>query len=182
MKPSRALFVIPTLLLAANVAMAQTPSPGLPPLVITAPRYDSFILEVAVDRPVAQAWARVGKYCAISQWLGVACEITSGREGEIGSVRTLDGTIVEALVAKTDLSYTYGQPVRVGVPYNFLHGSLEAQPVTATTSKLRYSFFYDTSMLADDAARTAAKAARVTRFTAALAKMKGIAEAQDLKP
>ena len=29
-------------------------------------------------------------------------------------------------MAKTELSYTYTQPVRDGVPYNAYHGTLEA--------------------------------------------------------
>ena len=51
----------------------------------------------------------------------------------------------------TELSYTYTQPVRAGRPYDLYHGTLEARPVTATTSKLVYTLVYDNSMLADDA-------------------------------
>ena len=40
-----------------------------------------------------------------------------------------------------------------GRPYNLYHGTLEARPVTATTSKIVYTLFFDNSMLADDAAR-----------------------------
>ena len=59
----------------------------------------------------------------------------------------------EMLVGNTELSYTYTQPVREGRPYNLYHGTLEARPVTATTSKLVYTLVFDNSMLADDAAR-----------------------------
>jgi hypothetical protein len=38
------------------------------------------------------------------------------------------------------------------VRYNTYHGTLEARPVTATTSKIVYTLFFDNSNLADDAA------------------------------
>jgi hypothetical protein len=49
-------------------------------------------------------------------------------------------------------------------------------PVTAKTSRLVYSFFYDNSMLADDAARNAEMAARKKRFTVFLLNMKTLGE------
>ena len=68
------------------------------------------------------------------------------------------------------------QPVRNDAKYNLYHGTLEAVPVTAGTSRLVYSFFYDNSMLADDAARDAEIAARRKRFTAFLQNMKTLGE------
>jgi hypothetical protein len=76
------------------------------------------------------------------------------------------------LVGKTELSYTYTQPVRAGHPYNLYHGTLEARPVTETTSKLVYTLVFDNSMLADDAAREKDKATRTAQFTQALQNMK----------
>jgi hypothetical protein len=80
------------------------------------------------------------------------------------------------------LSYTYTQPVREGRPYNLYHSTLEARPVTATTSKLVYTLFFDNSMLADDAAREADKTRRTTQFTQALQNMKILAEGGTLPP
>jgi hypothetical protein len=80
------------------------------------------------------------------------------------------------LVGKTDHSYTYTQPVRKDAKYNLYHGTLEAVPVTAKTSRLIYTFFYDNSMLADDAARDAEMATRKKRFTAFLQNMKTLGE------
>ena len=37
--------------------------------------------------------------------------------------------------------------------YNLYHGTLEARPLTPTTTKMVYTLFFDNSMLADDAAR-----------------------------
>jgi hypothetical protein len=62
------------------------------------------------------------------------------------------------------------------------HGTLEARPVTATTSKLVYTLLFDNSMLADDAAREADRARRVTTFTRALQNMKILAEGGTLPP
>src|SRR5262245_62217647 len=105
--------------------------------------------------------------------------ITSGKDGEVGTVRSIGN---EILVGKTELSYTYTQPVREGRPYNLYHGTLEARPLTATTSKLVYTLMWDNSMLADDAARERDKTQRTTQFTQALQNMKILAEGGTLPP
>jgi len=181
-------------LCSAAVAAAQVPAPtGAPPQgasgapaapaavssAVANPTYVSVVMEVSVNRPAADVWKRVGKYCDIGEWLRVNCTITSGKDGEVGTVRSI-GT--EVLVGKTDLSYTYTQPVRAGRPYNLYHGTLEAKPVTATTSKLIYTLVWDNSMLADDAARERDKAQRTTQFTNALENMKILAEGGTLPP
>ena len=170
----------------ANAASAQTPPPGAQPAsaeavntVVSNPTYISIPLEITVNRPAAEVWKRVGKYCDIGEWLRIPCTITSGQDGEFGAVRSVAG---EILVGKTELSYTYTQAVRAGRPYNLYHGTLEARPVTATTSKIVYTLFFDNSMLADDAAREADRARRVTQFNAALANMKILAEGGTLPP
>src|SRR3984957_2236954 len=118
--------------------------------VVANPTYISIPLEISVNRPAAEVWKRIGKFCDIGEWFRIPCTITSGKDGEFGAVRSVAG---EVLVAKTELSYTYTQPVRNGRPYNLYHGTLEARPVTPTTSKLVYTLMFDNSMLADDAAR-----------------------------
>ena len=130
-------------------------------------------MEIDVNRPAAQVWARVGKYCDIGEWFGIPCTMTSGVEGELGSVRSVAN---EVLVGKTELSYTYTQTPREGRPYDLYHGTLEARPVTATTSKLVYNLVYDNSLLEDDAAREADRARRLASFTRALQNMKILAE------
>jgi hypothetical protein len=159
-------------------AAAQTPGPPVS-TVVAAPTYVSIPLEIAVNRPAAEVWKRVGKYCDIGEWLRIPCTITSGKDGEFGAVRSVAN---EVLVGKTELSYTYTQPVREGRPYNLYHGTLEARPVTAMTSKLVYTLFFDNSMLADDAAREADKARRIAAFTTALENMKILAEGGTLPP
>jgi hypothetical protein len=152
----------------AGTATAQAPAPTVSVAVAT-PTYVSIPLDIAVNRPAADVWKRVGKFCDIGEW----------QDGEFGAVRSVAG---EVLVGKTELSYTYTQTVRNDRPYNLYHGTLEARPVTATTSKLVYTIFFDNSMLADDAAREADKARRVTTFTRALQNMKTLAEGGTLPP
>jgi hypothetical protein len=108
--------------------------------------------------------------------------ISAGKDGELGAVRSLGPNLVEILVAKTDLSYSYAQPVRDGRPYNLYHGTVEAKPVTATTSKLIYSLMWDNSSLTEDAARERDKQQRTTQFTQALQNMKILAEGGVLPP
>jgi len=170
----------------ASVTKSQTPPPAgqtTPPgntnIVVANPTYTSIPLELAVNKPAADVWKRVGKYCDIGEWLRIPCTITSGKDGEVGAIRSVAN---EVLVGKTELSYTYTQPVREGRPYNLYHGTLEARPVTATTSKLVYTLFFDNSMLADDAAREADKARRTATFKQALENMKILAEGGTLPP
>ncbi len=147
--------------------------------MVANPTYIAIPLEVTVNRPAAEVWKRVGKYCDIGEWLRVQCTITSGKDGEVGTVRSIGG---EILVGKTELSYTYTQPVRANRPYNLYHGTLEARPLTATTSKLVYTLVYDNSMLADDAARDRDKAQKTMQFTTALENMKILAEGGTWSP
>ena len=164
----------------ASIASAQTPAPADPNSVVVAhPTYVFIPMEVTVNRPAAEVWKRVGKYCDIGEWLQTTCTIVSGKDEEIGTVRSIGG---EVLVGKTELSYTYTQPPRAGRPYNLYHGTLEARPLTATTSKLVYTLMFDNSMLADDAAREKDIAQRRTRFTQALENMKILAEGGTLPP
>jgi hypothetical protein len=168
-------------LAAAGRAQAQAPAAPAAPVssAVAAPTYISIPLEIAVNRPAADVWKRVGKFCDIGEWLRIPCTITSGKDGEFGAVRSVGS---EVLVGRTELSYTYTQPVRDGRPYNLYHGTLEVRPVTSTTSKLVYTLFFDNSMLADDAAREADRARRVTQFNTALGNMKILAEGGTLPP
>ena len=160
---------------------AQAPATPAAPVstAVANPHYVSIPMEIMVNKPAAEVWARVGKYCDIGEWFQINCTITSGKDGEFGAVRSI-GT--EVLVGKTELSYTYTQPVREGRPYNLYHGTLEARPVTATTSKLVYTLVFDNSMLADDAARERDLQQRRTQFTRALENMKILAEGGTLPP
>ena len=153
----------------------SAPAPAAQSVAVANPTYVFIPMEIDVNRSAAEVWKRVGKYCDIGEWLQIAagCTITQGRDGEFGAVRSV---VNEVLVGKTELSYTYTQPVREGRPYNLYHGTLEARPVTPTTSKLLYTLVYDNSMLPDDAAREQDRARRTAQFTRALQNMKILAE------
>jgi hypothetical protein len=169
-----------TIACLASVVSAQTPAQAAPvSSAVAAPAYISIPLEIDVNRPAAEVWRRVGKFCDIGEWLQIPCTITSGKDGQFGAVRSVAS---EVLVGKTELSYTYTQPVRDGRPYNLYHGTLEARSVTSATSKLVYTLFFDNSMLADDAAREADRTRKIAQFTAALANMKILAEGGRLPP
>ena len=145
--------------------------------VFAAPDYVTIAMEIDVNKPAAEVWAKVGEYCDISEWLKLDCAITSG-DGGMGTVRVLaGGRITEIMIAKTDLSYGYTQPVTEGQFYSLYHGFMEAKPVTATTSKLLYTLVLDESDKADQAAKDADIARRRTSFETALKNMKDIAEA-----
>jgi hypothetical protein len=149
-------------------------------VAVANPTYTTISLEVAVNRPAEEVWKRVGKFCDIGEWMQVPCTITSGRDGEVGAVRSIGR---EVLVGKTDLSYTYAQPIlQEGRPYNLYHGVMEAKPVTATTSRILYTLMWDNSMLADDAARERDRAQRRRMFEGALNNMKILSEGGTLPP
>lgn len=180
MKRRSMAFVVQAALAASLVAAlgasagvrAQSQTPA-------APHYVAIPLEIIVNKPVAEVWARIGKYCDIGEWLPLPCTIVSGQAGEIGAVRSIGN---EVLVGKTEFSYTYTQPPREGRPYNLYHGTLEARAVTPTTTRLLYTLVYDNSMLADDAARERDRTQRATQFTRALENMKTLCEGGTLPP
>jgi hypothetical protein len=166
-------------------AAAQAPAaPAGGSVAVANPHYVSIPMEITVNKPVADVWKRVGKFCDIGEWLPqLACTMQSGKDGEFGAVRSLaGGRILEILVAKTEYSYSYAQPVRDGQPYNFYHGTLEARAMTPTTTKLIYTLLLDNSMLADDAARERDIQQRRTNFSGALMNMKILAEGGTLPP
>jgi hypothetical protein len=170
---------------AAGAALAQPPAtpPAAASIVVANPTYVSIPMETVVNKPVKEVWDKVGKYCDLGTWLRVPCAITSGKDGDFGAVRSIaNGAVIEVLVGKTEYSYTYTQPVRAGRPYNLYHGTLEARPINATSTRLLYTLTFDNSMLADDAARTRDLAQKRTQFEGALANMKTLVETGAMPP
>lgn len=141
------------------------------------PEYVSIPMEIDVAKSAEEVWAKVGGWCAISEWMPqLDCEVTAG-DGEMGSVRALaGGRILEIMVAKTPLSYGYTQPVVEGQFYNLYHGFMEARPVDENSSKILYTLVLDVSNLTDQAAKDADVERRRNQFQAALENMKRLAE------
>ena len=135
--------------------------------------YVSIVQTTTVNAPADVAWAKVKGYCDIGAWLKTTCEITSGKDGQVGAVRKIAGRIEEVIVATTPTSYTYADID----PKILYHGTIEVQPVSKTTSKFIYTLFFDqTSVPAE--AREANKTRRATMFAGVLATMKAAAEAK----
>lgn len=145
------------------------------------PNYVSIPMSIEVNKPAADVWAKVGAdYCGISKWItpagNIPCVITSGA-GEVGTVRTIAGRVVEIMTAKSEFGYGYTQPAVEGKWYNHYHGFMEVRPVTATTSKIYYTLVQDQSDKADKAAVDADVKRLRTQFEGALGNMKKLAEA-----
>lgn len=166
------------LAIAQQPAPAPRPASTPAPLQVPNPHYVVLPLTIDVNAPVDKVWARIGKYCDIGEWGIPNCTILSG-DGGFGTVRSIGH---EILVGKTKYSYTYTQPAREGVPYNLYHGTIEAVPLTSTTTQIRYTFVYDNSMLPDDAAREREIANRKSRFGKMLENMKTLSEGGTLPP
>lgn len=143
---------------------------------IAEPEYTRLEMEIEVEKSADELWAIVGGYCDIGVWANIECEIISG-DGNIGTVRVLlGGAITEVMVAQTDLSYGYAQPVEEGKFYNLYHGFMEAKPVDDNSSRLSYTVVYDVSNLPDQAAKNADMARRRGQFDKALLDIKTLAE------
>jgi hypothetical protein len=170
----------PTGATQASSPAATRPAPA--PLAIPNPHYVAIPMGIDVSGPVDKVWARIGKFCAIGEWQGRGpnnCTILSGTEDDFGSVRSVAN---EVLVGKTRYSYTYAQAPRVGVPYNLYHGTLEVVALTATTTRLNYTLFFDNSMLADDTSRATDIDSQRISFMRFLNNMKILAEGGSLPP
>lgn len=135
--------------------------------------YVSIVQETEIDAPAATAWSKLKGYCDIGAWLKAPCEITAGKDGELGAVRKIAGRVEEVIVAVTPMSYTYADLD----PKILYHGTVEIRPVDKAKSKLVYSLFFDqTSIPAEQ--REANRTRRQQMFAGVMATMKGIAEAK----
>jgi hypothetical protein len=165
------LIFIAALAAAATAAsaqpMPQTPQPA---------KWTTLVMTASINRGADAAWEKIGgnNWCGIAKYLDVkSCDITSGK-GEVGSLRTINGSIVEIAVARTRHSYTYAQPF---TPI-FYHGTMAVQPVDAGHSKLVYTLIWNGTAVGDAAAQAAAKESRHSRFQAAVDKMAAAANAK----
>jgi hypothetical protein len=157
----------------AKLAAATVLLGALAPGPAMAADYAVIPLEIAVDRPAEVVWRKVGGYCDIGRWLKVSCVITAGQDGDLGAVRRIADRIDEVLVARTERSYTYAQP-RSPIDY---HGTVEVRADGPGRSRILYSLIYDAEPLNTPQAKAADRDRRARQFTAILATMKAIAEA-----
>ena len=168
----KSLLQISTLVLAFTFSMM---------LCAAEPEYVTIEMEIDISTSAEDAWAAVGDYCDIEEWAGLACVITSGN-GTMGTVRELTAgprKIIEILVAQTELSYGYTQPVQDGQFYNLYHGFMEARLVSSNTSKMLYTLVLDVSNMGNQEAKDADITRRRGMFEGWLGNMKEIAESQE---
>lgn len=131
-------------------------------------------LSVTVNAPADKAWPKINGYCQIGPWFKTTCELTSGKDHEMGAVRLIAGRVTELFVANTAWSYTYSQPKS---PYDY-HGTVEIQPINRKTSKLLYTLVYDADASPGAADKAKDKAQRTAQFTNLINTMKAAAEAK----
>jgi hypothetical protein len=155
-------------LAAAIAAFAITTTPAH-----AAGEYVSIVQETDIAVPAAAAWGKLKGYCDIGAWLKTTCEITTGKDGELGAVRKIAGRVEEVIVAVTPMSYTYAD-IDPKIAY---HGTVEIRPVDKAKSKLIYTLFFDQSSIAADQ-REANRTRRAAMFAGVMATMKGVAEAK----
>jgi hypothetical protein len=130
-------------------------------------------LDTTVNAPIDTVWAKVGPFCAIQDWLKQLAPCVLVGDGGVGSQRKLGARgFIEVEVAATKYSYTYAQPDNK-ILY---HGTLSAEPIDRTHTKLMYTLIWDDEPDGDQAAKDKDKAQRTASFTAALANMKALAE------
>jgi hypothetical protein len=69
-----------TLMTATLTAQAPA-APAAAPFAVANPTYVTIPLEIMVNRPAAEVWKRVGKYCDIGEWMRINCTIIAGKAG-----------------------------------------------------------------------------------------------------
>ena len=138
--------------------------------------YSVIHLETTVNAPIDTAWAKIGGYCAIQDWIKRLTPCVMTGDGGVGSIRKLGpaGAVTEVLVAATKYSYTYAQPNNT-ILY---HGTLAAEAIDKTHTKLLYTLIYDQEPDGTPEAKDKDRTGRTTSFTTALASMKALAEAK----
>jgi len=148
-------------------------------LVAGAARAADFVtvpLEATINAPADKAWPKINGYCQIGGWFKTTCEITSGKDHEMGAIRLIAGRVTELLVANTAWSYSYSQPKS---PIDY-HGTVEIRPIDKGHSKLLYTLVYDADALPkhepEDKAKD--KENRTKQFTVLINAMKATAEAK----
>src|SRR3546814_14155814 len=66
-------------------------------------------IRAAVPRPAREVWDLIGGFFDLDKWLDVECAPVAG-SGATGSIRIINGAVVEPLSGATSLSSPYAQP------------------------------------------------------------------------
>src|SRR3546814_8766786 len=85
----------------------------------------------------------IGGFFDLDKWLDVECAPVAG-SGETGSIRIINGAVVEPLIGATSLSYTYAQTEGPMAALGY-HGTLACEPADEGSSMIVYTLAYDQS-------------------------------------
>lgn len=129
--------------------------------------------KIGISVVAHQAWETIGNYADAGKYLDVASEQIFGNGG-IGSVRTIAGSIVEVMVGKGPLSYTYTQTSGPMAAYSY-HGSVALEANGDRSSTLTYTINYDQASMSESQ-RVAALQRIRPRFDGMIQAMKEAAE------
>jgi hypothetical protein len=170
--------------LAEGGQLPPKPAGSLRPPIATPflnpnPHYASLPMSIVVSAPIDKVWRGVGKYCDIGEWGFQSCVLLSGKEGELGAVRSVGHSVI---VGQTRYSYTYTQPLRIGGLYPMYHGTLEARALEPDRTTIYYTLVWDDSLQPDDAARQRQVETYRALFEKMLRNMKKLAEGGTLTP
>ena len=127
-----------------------------------------------VDRPVADVWSRIGRFGDLGRFLDVTCKLIAG-DGAIGSVRLINGALVEPMVGASHCSYTYAQTVGPMSAHAY-HGCVACMPLGTAVTEIRYTLVYDQAGIAADR-REAERLRLASRFAGAVEAMRVAASA-----
>ncbi len=132
-------------------------------------------VERTANASVDQTWKKIGAFCALRDWLApMTCDITSGTDWDIGSVRSIDkGRRVEVMVAATKYSCAYLYTVPDPTLY---HCQLEAIADGPNKTKIIYSVIYDQDTKGSAEAKAAFKETRAKQFVPYVETMVKLAE------
>jgi Polyketide cyclase / dehydrase and lipid transport len=138
--------------------------------------YLTIVKTIEIAKPADVVWKRVGDYCEVGELLAFTCKIESG-DGGVGTIRRLNGTMIESLVARTPYSYTYSQleGPRAGTDY---HGTMAVEPLSKSRSRMVYTVVIDRGRLPAGTDLADYQKQLEDRFQGVVVKAKGLIEAQ----
>ena len=132
------------------------------------------VCEAEIERSIESAWLTIGSFADAGRFLNISSKLISGH-GDLGSVRLIGGSILEALIAVGPYCYGYAQIRGPMAPFMY-HGFVSLQHLDPDRCKLIYTLLYDQSGMDDD--RRVSETDRIrTRFSGAANAMKRDAEA-----
>lgn len=140
---------------------------------VRTPFFAVIVCRTNIGKPIDEAWRRIGGFVDAGRFLNIPCTLISG-EGELGSVRQVGDSILEAMAGRTDHSYTYAQIAGPMAQFAY-HGCVSLSSSSFDRCVLTYTILYDQSLM-EQAQRDGEKERISQRFQKAVEAMKREAE------